>query len=127
MAAFSSRARGRRRWFLILSLVAAMAVVAVGIVLWQVFELSSLSSVSERVAQAKPYLSGLRLALIGLLAIAWPRLPTLWARDDEALAANRARWMALRWRVVAWLLILELILGQDLIGRFVAETTGAIA
>ena len=40
----------------------------VGVVLWQVVELSSLSVVSQRVDQAKPLLGGVRLALIGLLA-----------------------------------------------------------
>ena len=126
MAVFSKGARGRRRWFLTLSLVSAIAVVAIGVVLWQAVGLSSVSSVSERMAQAKPYLSGLRLTLIGLLAILWPRLPALWARDDDAIANTKAAWMALRWRVVGWLLILEVILGQDLIGRFVTATTGPI-
>ena len=70
MAAFSNGAQLRRRWFLTLSLVAVGGVIAVGLVLWQAVELNSLSTVSERVAAAKPFTSAIRFALIGLLALA---------------------------------------------------------
>ena len=114
MAACRDGTGGRRRWVFTLSGVAALAVITVSVVLWQVVELSSLSVVAQRVDQAKPLLGGLRLALIGLLALFWP-----WLRgraDDEPAWA---RWMALRWRIVGWLLIIELIIGQNLLGRFI--------
>jgi len=127
MAVFSSGALLRRRWFLTLSLVAAFGVIAVGVLLWQAVGLSSLSTVSERVAAAKPFASAIRFALIGLLALTWPRLPALWAgangEDDRA----HARWMALRWWVIGWLLVIELVLGQNLIGRFLGAISGPIA
>ncbi|MDN5869190.1 MAG: hypothetical protein L0H73_00480 [Nitrococcus sp.] len=127
MAAFSNGAALRRRWFFTLSLVAAIGVVTLGALLWQAVGLSSLSIVSERVAEVKPCLGILRFALISLLAIAWPRLPVLWtaAADDDGQAT--ARWMALRWRVVGWLLVIELVLGQNLIGRFLDAMVGALA
>ena len=113
MAACNNGTGWRRRWFFTLSGVAAGAVMAIGVVLWQGVELSSLSVVAQRVDQAKPLLGGLRLALIGLLALFWP-----WLRgraDDEPA---RARWMALRWRIAGWLLVIELVIGQNLVGRF---------
>jgi hypothetical protein len=106
----------RRRWFLTLSLVAAAAVIVVGVVLWQAVELSSLAIVSERVDRLRPILGGLRLALIGALAVVWPWLSSLRSRADDEAAL--ARWMALRWRVVGWLLVIELVIGQNLPGRF---------
>lgn len=116
MAACSNATGSRRRWFLTLSLVAAAAVIVVGMVLWQVVQLSSLTAVSERVDRLRPLLGGLRLTLIGALAVAWPWISSPWSRaDDEAM---RARWMALRWRIVGWLLVIELIIGQNLLGRF---------
>lgn len=122
MAAFSNGVQLRRRWFLTLSLVAVGGVIAVGLVLWQAVGLSSLSTVSERVAAAKPFASAIRFALIGALALAWPRLPALWAgtsgNDDPA----HARWMALR-----WLIVIELVLGQNLIGRFLGAISGPVA
>jgi len=127
MAAFSSGAHLRRRWFLTLSLAAAIGVIAVGVVLWQAVGLTSLSTVSERIAAAKPFANALRFALIGLLALTWPRLPALWTgvigEDDRA----HVRWMALRWRVVGWLLVIELVLGQNLIGRFLGAISGPFA
>ena len=127
MAAFSNGARLRRRWFLTLSLVAAIAVIAVGLVLWQAVELNSLSTVSERVAAAKPFASAIRFALIGVLALAWPRLPALWAGANGNDDRTHVRWMALRWRVVGWLLVIELVLGQNLIGRFLGAISGPVA
>ena len=127
MAAFSNGAKLRRRWFLTLSLVAAVGVIAVGLVLWQAVDLSSLSTVSERVATAKPFASAIRFALIGLLALAWPWLPALWAGTNCDDDRTHARWMALRWRVVGWLLVIELVLGQNLIGRFLGAILGPVA
>jgi len=116
MAACSNGTGLRRRWFLTLSLVAAAAVIVVGVVLWQAVELSSLTAVSERVDRLRPLLGGLRLALIGALAVVWPWLSLLTLRADDE--ATRARWTALRWRVVGWLLVIELVIGQNLPGRF---------
>ena len=68
MAVFSNGAQLRRRWFLTLSLVAAVGVIAVGLLLWQAVELSSLSTISGRIVAVKPFASAIRFALIGLLA-----------------------------------------------------------
>ena len=127
MAAFSSGAQMRRRWFLTLSLVAVGGVIAVGLVLWQAVELNSLSTVSERVAAAKPFASAIRFALISLLALAWPWLPALWASTNGDDDRAHARWITLRWRVVSWLIVIELVLGQNLIGRFLGVISGPLA
>jgi hypothetical protein len=87
--------------------------------LWHAVGLSSLAAVSEHVDRAKPLWSGVRLALIGLLAVFWPWFPSLRFRGDVDNEIGRARWMALRWRVVGWLLVIELVIGQNLFGRFV--------
>ncbi|MDZ7752999.1 MAG: hypothetical protein U5S82_15410 [Gammaproteobacteria bacterium] len=115
MAACSRSLPTRRRWFFTLSLVATVGVIAVGLLLWQAVGLGSLAVVSERVGQVRPYLSGLRFALIGLLALAWPRLPALWWGGRDWAESQRSRWMALRWRVVGWLLVIELVLGQNVV------------
>ena len=127
MAVFSNGAQLRRRWFLTLSLVAAVGAIAVGVILWRAVGLSSLSTVSERVAAARPFASAIRFAFIGVLALAWPRLPAFWAGAKGSDDLTHARWMALRWRVVGWLLVIELVLGQNLIGRFLGAISGAVA
>ncbi|EAR22268.1 hypothetical protein NB231_05145 [Nitrococcus mobilis Nb-231] len=35
--------------------------------------------------------------------------------------------MALRWRVIGWLLVIELVLGQNLIVRFLGAISGPVA
>ena len=127
MAVLSNGAQLRRRWFLTLSLVAVGGVIAVGLVLWQAVELNSLSSVSERVAAAKPFANAIRFALIGLLALAWPWLPALWTGANDNDERTHAHWMVLRWRVVGWLILIELVLGQNLIGRFLGAISGHLA
>jgi hypothetical protein len=112
----------RRRWLATLSLAAALAAFASGVLLWQAVELSSLTAVSERVEKMKPLMSALRLALIGLLAVLWPWLSRLGVRFGAATETARG-WMALRWRVFAWLLVIELVVGQNLFGRLISAVT----
>ena len=99
----------------------------VGLLLWQATELSSVSKVSDQIDRFKPMASGIRLALISLLAILWPRLINLAHRVNRINQEKRDSLLALRWRVVGWLLVIELVLGQNLFGRMFAVTTGSIA
>ena len=108
----------RRSWFVGLSLLALALVLAAGAVLWQAVELTSLVAVSQRIEDIKPVAGAVRLILIGLLAIFWPRLVCLTARARNANERTRAHWLALRWRVTGWLLVIELVLGHNLLGRF---------
>ena len=119
MVGFSNRTGFQRCGLVSLSLIAVLATIAVGMLLWQAVELSSLATVSERLDGAKPLMSGLRLALIGSLAMLWPRLSFLSGRSGTANETARVRWMALRWHVIGWLIVIELVVGQNLFGQFV--------
>ena len=111
----SSRAIfSRRRWFLGLSLLALALVLAVGALLWQAVELTSLAAVSRTIDAFKPIAGVVRLTLIGLLALFWPRLVAFAARTRNADGRTKVHWLGLRWRVIGWLLVIELFLGQDL-------------
>ena len=118
MAVFSRSVPFQRSWFLGLSLLALAMVLAVGAMLWQVVGLTSLVIVSERIADIKPVAGGIRLLLISLLALFWPWLVDFAARARSVDERIRTRWLALRWQVTSWLLVIELMLGQDLLGRF---------
>jgi len=80
-------------------------------------ELTSLAAVSERIAGIKPVAGGVRLLLIAVLALVWPRLVAFAARTRSADDLTRTHWLTLRWRITGWLLVIELVLGQDLLGR----------
>ncbi|ESZ89425.1 hypothetical protein KT71_002348 [Congregibacter litoralis KT71] len=114
-AVFSSNKPLHRRWFVLLSLIAAIGMITIGLVLWKAVGLSSLSSVADRVADAKPVLSGLRFIFIAVLAISWSQLPAFWGITGHDHGIEPGHWMALRWRVVGWLITVELVLGQNIL------------
>ena len=116
----------RRRGLIGLSVLAVFLTIGVGFLLWQAVELSSVSWVSAQVDRLKPLTSGGRLALIGLVAVLWPTLVRLARRHGRVDERQRHDLLAQRWRVVVWLLGLELVLGQNLLGRIFAVTTGPI-
>lgn len=118
MVASSKSQPVRRRWFRTLSLLAIVGVVAVGGIVWHAIELSSLSQVSRHIAAAQQVAAAFRFAVIGMLSLTWPWLWVFLARADDSDGRLQTRWMRLRWRVIGWLLVIELLLGQDLMGRF---------
>ncbi len=126
MAVLSKSPSTGRRWFAGLSLLAVGLIFAVGAFLWQAAELSSLTTVSEQVARLKPFSGVIRLLFIGMLAALWPRLVGLAYHYGRIDLADSSQLRALRWRVVAWLLIIELIIGQELFGRFFSATSGVV-
>ncbi|MCG7890183.1 MAG: hypothetical protein JAZ17_17800 [Candidatus Thiodiazotropha endolucinida] len=107
----------RRRWFVLLTLLAFALALGVGSILWYSVETTSVGAVQIQVAALKPVLTGIRLLLIALVAMSWPFLINRlhrWGRLDEAKAAAL---QALRWRIVTWLVVIELVLGQNLLGQ----------
>jgi hypothetical protein len=117
----------RRLWFLGLSLLALALVLAVGALLWQAVELTSLAAVSQTIDDFRPIAGVVRLTIIVLLALFWPRLVAFAARTRSADERTKTHWLALRWRVTGWLLVIDLVLGQDLLGRFLTAINRAAA
>ncbi|MCG8026008.1 MAG: hypothetical protein JAZ02_18805 [Candidatus Thiodiazotropha endolucinida] len=114
----------RRRWFVLLSLLAFGLALGLGGLLWQSVQTESVIEVQDRIDALKPIFTTIRWLLIGLVAATWPAILGLlhrWGRLDEA---GRARWLSLRWRIVAWLILIELLLGQHLLGRFLTAWQG---
>ncbi len=126
MAGSSKPIPSRRYWFPGLSLLALALVLAVGALLWQAVALTSLAAVSQTIDGFKPIAGVVRLTLIGLLALFWPRLVAFAARTRNADRRTRVHWLGLRWRVTGWFLVIELVLGQDLLGQFLAALNGPV-
>ena len=126
MAASSKAMAVPRGGLLGLSVLAVVLAAAIGVLLWRVVELSSVAEVAARVDELKPIATGIRLALIGLVAALWPWIIDLAHRTGRIGEQQRDDLLAQRWRLVGWLLVIELVLGQDLLGRFFAATTGAV-
>jgi len=124
MAVSSNAILKSRSGLVVMSLLAFILVLAIGVFLWQAVEASSLSMVQTQIGQLKPFLTALRLLLIGMIALFWPTMMNLLYRIDQIDAEGRARLLTLRWRVTAWMVVIELILGQNLLGQFFAAWQG---
>jgi len=115
----------RRRWFFLLTLLAFGLALGIGVILWRSVETTSVVAVQTRVDALKPLLTGIRLSLIALVAIAWPWIVNIlqrWGHVNEMQAENL---LAARWRIVTWLVVIELVLGQNLLGQVLALLQGS--
>lgn len=127
MAVFRNGFAMRRRWFLLLTLLAFGLALGIGAFLWNAVQTSSVVAIQTRIEVMKPVFTAIRLLVIALVALLWPAVTRSlhrWGRVDEAGAA---RLLALRWRVATWLVVIELMLGQNLLGRFLAALQEASA
>jgi hypothetical protein len=120
MAVFHSGFVVRRRWFLLLTLLAFALVLVAGGILWHSVETSSVVAMQTRVDALKPVFTGIRLFLIALVAVAWPFGTNNLHRLGRIDKAQVTTMLALRWRVVTWLVVIELVLGQNLLGQILA-------
>jgi len=124
MAASRNRFAMRRRWFVLLTLLAFGLALSIGAFLWHSVQTSSVAALQTRIEMMKPAFTTIRLLLIGLVALAWPAITRglhRWGRVDEAGAA---RLLSLRWRIVTWMVVIELVLGQNLLSRFLVALQG---
>ena len=117
----------RRRWFVMLTLLAFGLTLGIGAFLWQSAQTSSIAAIQTRIDVMKPVFTTIRFLLIGLVALLWPALINVlhrWGRVDEA---EEAQLLSMRWRIVTWLVVIELMLGQNLLSRFISALQGASA
>lgn len=124
MAASRNRFAMRRRWFVMLTLLAFGLALGIGALLWHSVQTSSVAAIQTRIEVLKPVLTIIRLLLIGTVALLWPAITRglyRWGRVDEA---GEARLLSLHWRIVTWLIVIELMLGQNLLGRFISALLG---
>jgi len=124
MAASRNRFAMRRRWFVMLTLLAFGLALGIGTFLWHSVQTSSITTIQTRIDVLKPVLTIIRLLLIGTVALLWPAITRglyRWGRVDEVGAA---RLLSLHWRIVTWLIVIELMLGQNLLGRFISALLG---
>lgn len=127
MAAFRNGFPMRRRWFVLLTLLAFGLAFGIGAFLWNAVQATSVVTIQTRIEMMKPIFSAIRLLVIASVAMSWPdvaRTLHRWGRIDEGGAA---RLLSMRWRIVTWLVVIEFLLGQNLLGRFLAALHGASA
>ena len=127
MAVFRNGVVLRRRWSIMLTLLAFVLMLVMGGILWHSLGTSSMVAMQTRIDALKPVFTGFRLLLIALVVMLWPFLANglhRWGRINEVQAATM---LALRWRIMTWLLVIELVLGQNLLGQVFTVLQGSRA
>ena len=114
-----------RRWFLRLTILTIVLALTISTVLMHALEISSVVAVQTIINSYTPYLTGLRLMVIGLIAYAWPKLIQYAQHAGRVSNERGTELKLLRWRIVVWLLIIELLVGQNLVGRLLSTMHGA--
>ena len=127
MAVFRNGFAMRRRWFVLLTLLAFGLALGIGAFLWHAVQTSSVVAIQTRIELMQPILSAVRLLMIGFVAMSWPEATRTLHRCGRVDEAGAAQLLSLRWRIVAWLLVIELLLGQNLLSRFLVALQGASA
>ena len=106
--------RGKRRWTRRLTVRAILSSLILGIVLWQILSPSALDSTADQISELKDRASVVRLFVIAALFLAWPFVVRLGTR---LFGPRASRLQSARTRVCGWLLVIELLIGQNLLGR----------
>lgn len=102
---------------LFLSGLALAGLAVAGTFAWH--HLQDAQAVIAGLDRAKPWLAAWRAVLFIALIGLWPRLIDGLAGRYGWSGQHRSYVMAQRWRVAAWLVVIELLLVQNLAGRFV--------
>ena len=106
-----------RRWFLRLTMLTIVLALTIGTFLMHTIQISSVVAIQSSIESYKPFVTGVRLVIIGLIAYAWPKV-IQYAEQSERISKERqTQLLSLRWRIVVWMLAIELLLGQNLVGR----------
>ena len=114
MAVLSNDRTSKRRWTFGLTLLACAIALGLGLAISLPTSLVTLQGIAERLSACREIASAIRFLIIALIALAWPKMVRLLVQTTDA---RFDRIQALRWRVTAWLLTLEIVLGQNLLGR----------
>ena len=105
----------KRPWFLRLCLLTIVSAIMIGAVLMVSLKSTSLESLQSSIDDYRTKMTAIRLVIIGLIALIWPKLVHYSERSGAISIERSIELKHLRWRIISWLLVIELLLGQNLI------------
>lgn len=103
-----------RRGRVLAGVVTLVLAALVGAALHGMVSRDHLPNLAQQVASYRATASAFRLLLLSVIAASWRYLAPRVARRTGRTVQHVS---ALGWRVIAWAAVLELIIGQDLLGR----------
>ena len=110
----SSPSLGSRRGRVLSGVATLVLAALVGAALHGMVSRDHLPNLAQQVATYRATASVLRLLVLGVIAASWRHLAPWVARRTGREVQHLS---AMGWRVLAWAAVLELIIGQDLLGR----------
>lgn len=115
---------GRHRSFwAVLGLVAGLTLLAgLGLLVWGHYQ--DMEVIDRQLEAARPWLAAWRLTVFLVLIGGWPYWMAWLARYGKWSEARREAPRAQRWRIALWLIVLELVLVQNVVGRFMQSLGG---
>ena len=105
----------KRPWFLRLCVLTIVSAIMIGAVLIVSLKSTSLESLQSSMDDYRTKMTAIRLTIIGLIALIWPKLVQHTERSGAISIERSTELRKLRWRIISWLLVIELLLGQNLI------------
>ena len=108
----SSKAPIMRRSFFLLSIIATLATLLVGMLLWSAVKTQSILTVQQTLDDWRPLIAILRWTLLMTLVQCWPLIYRTNIPAEQLRTSRLQYWLSPRWRIMAWLFVLELVLGQ---------------
>ena len=115
----------KRRWFLRFCVLTIASAIVIGAVLMVSLKSTGLESLQSSIDDYRIKMTAIRLMIIGLIALIWPKLVQSTERSGAISIERSAELKNLRWRIIAWLLLIELLLGQNLIWRLLQTVDGS--
>ena len=109
---------------MLLTLVAMLMALLVGLLLWDSVQTQSIQVIRTHLDYLQPILTGNRWVLIAGLALAWPRLCRWWSPPGDLSNQKTRQLSDFRWRIVGWLVVIEVILGQGVLVKAMALISG---
>ena len=114
----------KRPWFLRLCVLTIVSAIMIGAVLLVSLKSTSLGSLQSSIDDYRTKMTAIRLMIIGLIALIWPKLVQYTERSGAISIERSTELRKLRWRIISWLLVIELLLGQNLIGQVLQTWDG---
>ena len=124
MAVYLNGLAVRRRWFVLLTLLALGLALGIGAFLWHAVQTASIATTQTRIEAMRPTFTTIRCLVIGVVALSWPAMTRGLYQMGRVDATGAARLLSLRWRILTWLVMIELMLGQNLLGRCLTALQG---
>ncbi len=114
----------KRPWFLRLCVLAIVSAIVIGAVLMVSLKSTNLESLQSSIGDYRTRMTAIRLTIIGLIALIWPKLVQQTERSGAISTERSTELRKLRWRIISWLLVIELLLGQNLIWQLTQTWDG---